>query len=471
MIGTGYVGLVTGACFAEKGNRVYCVDVDQERIADLNRGVIPIYEPGLDELVRSDVKENSLSFTMDLKEAISNSTVLFICVGTPQDKDGSCDLKYVLKVADSIGEILNELNDNRYRVIVDKSTVPVGTADKVTRAIKKRFIGRFDVVSNPEFLKEGAALDDFRKPDRIVIGSQSEEACKIMRELYAPFGRTKDKIIEMNIRSAELTKYAANCMLATRISFSNQMANLCEKVGAKYDDVRHGIGSDTRIGPKFLFAGIGYGGSCFPKDVKALINTADEYGVEMTVIKSVDHANDKQKTVLMPRILDHFNGDLAGKKIAVWGLAFKPNTDDMREAPSIFMIRELLKMGARIITYDPEGTEETRKIFGEEIRYAESKYDAIKSADALLLITQWDEFYNPDFNELRQRMNDPVIFDGRNIYSAARMKELGFTYYSIGNNAESERIQSQADPRDQIPNPARLHEEDMTLGVTSPPDL
>ncbi|MBU0755051.1 MAG: UDP-glucose/GDP-mannose dehydrogenase family protein, partial [Planctomycetes bacterium] len=374
IIGTGYVGLVTGACLAEKGNKVHCVDVLEERIENLNKGIIPIYEPGLEELIKSDVKERSLWFTTDLKEAISDSTVLFICVGTPQNKDGSCDLKYVLQAADSIGGLLNELDDGRYRVIVDKSTVPVGTADKVVRAIKKHFDGDFDVVSNPEFLKEGAALDDFRKPDRIVLGSKSEKARDIMRELYAPFGRTKEKIIEMNVRSAELTKYAANCMLATRISFSNEMANLCEKVGAKYDDVRRGIGSDSRIGPKFLFAGIGYGGSCFPKDVKALINTAAEHEVDMSIIRAADRSNDEQKTVMMPKILRHFEDNIEGKYFGIWGLAFKPNTDDMREAPSIFMIRELRKRGAKIVAYDPESAQEAQKIFGDEIRYTESKY-------------------------------------------------------------------------------------------------
>lgn len=433
MIGTGYVGLVSGACFAEKGNNVYCVDIDEKKIDNLNKGIIPIYEPGLEELIQHDVKEDSITFTTDLKDALSNSEIIFISVGTPQDEDGSCDLKHVLGVADSIGKTFHEIDDGKYRVVVDKSTVPVGTADKVRAKIKENYKGDFDVISNPEFLKEGAALEDFRKPDRIVIGCDNDRSMEYMKQLYAPFGRTKDKIIQMGVRSAELTKYAANSMLATRISFSNEIANLCSKVGAKYDDVRIGMGSDSRIGQHFLFASMGYGGSCFPKDVRALINTGKEYGVNMDLIKTVDEVNERQKLIMIPKIKHHFDHELEGKTFGIWGLAFKPNTDDMREASSIRIINELLSHGASIKAYDPESMHEAKKIIDGHVNYVDSKYDAVSDVDGLVLITQWDEFSNPDFAEVSKRMNEKVIFDGRNIYNQKLLNELGFNYYSIGN--------------------------------------
>ncbi len=427
VIGTGYVGLVDGACFAETGNDVICVDVVKEKIDKLNNGIIPIFEPGLDLLVKKNREKGRLTFTTDVKTAVENSEICFISVGTPPGEDGSADLQYVLAAARSIGE-----NMNGYKVIVDKSTVPVGTADKVAAEIKKVTSQEFDVVSNPEFLKEGAAINDFMKPERIVIGSETERAFAVMEELYAPFVRTGAPLIKMNTRSAEITKYAANAMLATKISFMNDMANLCELVGADIEMVRKGIGSDSRIGAKFLFPGIGYGGSCFPKDVKAIIKTAAENGYSLEVLKAVEKVNDQQKTVITKKIKKHFNNELAGKTFAVWGLSFKPQTDDMREAPSIVVINELLSAGAQVKAADPEAMKEAAKIFGDKITYHENNYEALNGADGLLILTEWNEFREPDFKKIKTLLKNPLIFDGRNIYNKKKLEEAGFTYYCIG---------------------------------------
>ncbi len=427
VIGSGYVGLVAGTCFADSGNDVVCVDIDERKIKALRNGEIPIYEPGLEELVLKNVKEKRLTFTTSLPDAVGSAHVVFIAVGTPEGESGDADLQYVLAAAKEIGKSLKQ-----YTVIVDKSTVPVGTADQVRSAIAANTKHEFDVVSNPEFLKEGAALDDFLKPDRVVIGCNSERARKIMGDLYAPFVRTENPIIYMDTRSAELTKYAANAMLATRISFMNDIAAICEKVGADVDMVRKGMGSDKRIGYPFLFPGVGYGGSCFPKDVKALMATARDNGIEFDLLRAVERTNERQKKSLIEKAKKHFGGDLAGKSFGVWGLAFKPKTDDMREAPSIVLIEALLGKGAKVAAHDPVATHVAKRLFQDRITYAETPYDALKNIDALFLVTEWNDFRNADFERIKSLMKTPVIFDGRNVLDPSRMREAGFTYYGVG---------------------------------------
>jgi UDPglucose 6-dehydrogenase len=427
IIGTGYVGLVAGTCFADSGNDVVCVDIDERKIHMLQAGEVPIYEPGLEELIRKNAREKRLSFSTDLAAAVGPSQVVFIAVGTPEGESGDADLQYVLAAAEQIGRAMRQ-----YTVVVDKSTVPVGTADKVREAISKVTKVEFDVVSNPEFLKEGAALDDFLKPDRVVIGADSERSRKVMGELYAPFVRTENPIFYMDTRSAEMTKYAANAMLATRISFMNDMAALCEKVGADVDFVRKGLGADRRIGYPFLFPGVGYGGSCFPKDVKALVAIGREYGLELDLLRAVERTNERQKKLLVNKAVKHFGGSVAGRTFGVWGLAFKPKTDDMREAPSLEVIEGLLGKGAKVVAHDPVAERSARRYFGDRIRYAELPYDAVEGVDALFIVTEWNEFRHPDFERMKSLMKTPVIFDGRNIYDPVRMRELGFTYLGIG---------------------------------------
>ena len=427
VIGTGYVGLVAGTCFAESGNDVTCVDIDEKKIDALKQGVVPIYEPGLQELIRRNLTERRLWFTTDLVAAVRASDICFIAVGTPEAADGSADLRAVLAVAAAIGEAMNG-----YRVIVCKSTVPVGTADKVRAAVATKTADEFDVISNPEFLKEGAAVDDFMKPDRVVIGGDSPRAIEIMKTLYAPFVRTENPILVMDNRSAEMTKYAANAFLATKISFVNEIANLCEQVGADVADVRRGMGSDRRINHHFLFPGVGYGGSCFPKDVQAIIRTARDAGLEFPLLNAVEAVNERQKQLLVGKVVRRFGESLAGRRFALWGLAFKPRTDDMREAPSIVIIEELLKRGARIEAHDPEALSEARKFFGDRINYHRVNYDALEGADALLIVTDWNEFRRPDFSRMKTLLKTPVIFDGRNLYEQAVMRAQGFTYYPIG---------------------------------------
>ena len=431
VIGTGYVGLVVGACFAEMGNFVICVDNDEEKLKKLKNGIVPIYEPGLEDLIKFNVGEKRLSFSSNLENAVKNSLVCFIAVGTPQGENGSADMKYVYTVAEQIGKALNG-----YKVIVDKSTVPVGTAEKVAEIIKnnakEEFKNEFDVVSNPEFLKQGAAVEDSLKPDRIVIGSNSERATKIMYELYSPYLRTGNPVITMDVKSAEMTKYAANSFLAVKISYINEIANICEKVGANVDMVRLGMAADRRIGSQFLFPGLGYGGSCFPKDVKALLNTAKENECEYDILKSADSVNFKQREVFIKKIEQYYNNNIKGKTFAVWGLAFKPNTNDMREAPAITIINHLLDKGAKINAYDPKAMESAKMIFGDKIIYANSSYDALKDADALILITEWNEFRRPDFNRVRDILHDKVIFDGRNIYDRNILESRGLKYIRIG---------------------------------------
>jgi UDPglucose 6-dehydrogenase len=427
IIGSGYVGLVAGTCFADSGNDVVCVDIDRAKIEGLERGVLPIYEPGLEELVKRNVKEGRLTFSTDLKASVAKSEVVFIAVGTPEGETGEADLKYVLTAARQIGEALT-----RYTVIVDKSTVPVGTAEKVREEVRKAASQEFDVVSNPEFLKEGAAIDDFLKPDRVVIGADTERARKIMGELYAPFVRTENPIVFMDTKSAEMTKYAANAMLAVRISFMNDVAALCERVGADVDMIRKGIGADRRIGYPFLFPGVGYGGSCFPKDVKALITTAREQGIEFDMLRAVERTNERQKKLLVQKAVKHFGPDLTGITFAVWGLAFKPRTDDMREAPAIEVIEGLIGKGAKVQAHDPVATHTAKRVFGTRIVYAENPYSALEGADALVVVTEWNEFRHPDFDRIKAQLKKPVIFDGRNIYDPKAMAEKGFTYYAVG---------------------------------------
>ena len=426
VIGTGYVGLVAGACLADMGNNVICVDNNEAKIEALRNGIIPIYEPGLEELVKSNMQEKRLEFSVSLADAVKRSDVCFIAVGTPQDEDGSCDLQYVLNVAKEIALAMNS-----YKVIVDKSTVPVGTAEKVTEIIKQHTDCDFDVVSNPEFLKQGNAVDDFLYPDRVVIGSDSERATLVMQEIYAPFFRTGNRVIVMDVKSAEMTKYASNSFLAAKISFMNEIANLCEKVGADAEMVRVGMSTDSRIGNKFLFPGLGYGGSCFPKDVKALINIGKEHGCEMSLIKAANEINQKQRLLFADKIKNYFSG-VKGLKIAVWGLAFKPKTDDMREAPSITIIEELLKEGAEIVAFDPKAMNSAKKHFADRIKYADNSYGALDGADCLLLLTEWNEFRRPDFERMHSLMKNPVIFDGRNQYNPKRLQESGFKYFHIG---------------------------------------
>ena len=435
VIGTGYVGLVTGTCFSAMGNNVSCIDIDTKKIEDLKKGKIPIYEPGLEQMVKKNFDKKTLHFSTKLNDGLEKAKVVFIAVGTPMGDDGSADLQYVLSVAKQLGkEMINPL------VVVDKSTVPVGTGDKVKAVIQKELDKRdvdieFHVVSNPEFLKEGAAIEDFMKPDRIVIGADSEKGFDIMKDLYAPFTHNHDRIITMDIRSAEMTKYVANAMLATKISFMNEVANICELVGADVNQVRIGIGSDTRIGYSFIYPGSGYGGSCFPKDVKALKKIAEDKGYKAKLITSVEDVNDRQKLVIADKVVKHFGEDLNGKIFALWGLAFKPGTDDMREAPAIYIVKELARRGAKIQAYDPKAMDEAQYFYlkdVKEITYFNSKYETLQNADAMILLTEWKEFRSPDFEELKQQLKTPVIFDGRNQYSTLNLKEKGFDYYQIG---------------------------------------
>lgn len=427
VIGTGYVGLVAGACLADMGNNVICVDNNEDKLKKLENGIIPIYEPGLEELVKSNVSENRLRFTSNIDNAVKESEVCFIAVGTPQGEDGSADLQYVLGVAKEIAKAMNG-----YKVIVDKSTVPVGTAKQVTELIKQYTKYDFDVVSNPEFLKQGNAVDDFLSPDRVVIGSNSEKATAIMQEIYAPFFRTGNRVIVMDVESAEMTKYASNSFLATKISFMNEIAQLCEKVGANAEMVRVGMSTDSRIGNKFLFPGLGYGGSCFPKDVKALIKTGVDNGVDMNIIKSADETNKLQRKLFIDKIVSRFGENLSDKTFAVWGLAFKPKTDDMREAPAITIINELLNKGAKIQAYDPKAMESAKYHFQNRIIYSKTSYEALKNADALLLLTEWNEFRRPDMDKIKELLKTPVIFDGRNQYNVERITQRGFEYICIG---------------------------------------
>ena len=427
VVGTGYVGLVSGTCFAESGNEVICVDIDRDRVKQLKSGKVPIYEPGLEELVRRNLKEKRISFTTDLASAISQSMVSFVAVGTPMGATGAADLSGVLGAAEAIARAVTG-----YHIIAIKSTVPVGTNDKVRELVERTGAHRIDVCSVPEFLKEGSAIEDFMRPDRVVIGSTSEQATTILREVHAPFLRTDNPLLVMHPRSAELTKYASNAMLAIRISFINQMANLCEAVGAEINDVRRGMGSDRRIGTQFLFPGVGYGGSCFPKDVQALIHSAADQKLDFSLLKATDAVNDNQKRLLVDRIKLHFDGELSGRTFAIWGLAFKPRTDDMREAPALVVIEELLAAGARIQAHDPEALASARRIFGDRISYYETNYDALAGADALVILTEWNEFRHPNFHRIKAAMKQPTIFDGRNLYDPALMRALDFRYYSIG---------------------------------------
>lgn len=429
VVGTGYVGLVTGTCFAETGNQVVCIDIDANKVEKMRNGMVPIYEPELDTLFHRNVKANRLSFTTSLEEGISDAEIIFLALPTPPGEDGSADLSYILGVADQLGKIMKE-----YKVIVDKSTVPVGTAEKVHQAIAKNATVEFAVVSNPEFLREGFAVSDFLKPDRVVIGTSDERAKKVMETLYKPFVRQGNPIYFMDEKSAELTKYAANSFLATKITFMNEIANFCELVGADVDKVRIGIGSDSRIGKRFLFPGIGYGGSCFPKDVQALVKSGKEKHFDFEILDAVMRVNEKQKTVLFPKINNFFRGDLTGKKIAIWGLAFKPDTDDIREAPALYMIDELTNAGALVVAYDPEAMENVKRLVGDKISYAENEYEVLENADALLICTEWGIFRNPDFNKMKNLMKDHVIFDGRNLYEMDEMTMRGFYYASIGRN-------------------------------------
>lgn len=430
VIGTGYVGLVSGTCFAETGNQVICVDIDENKVNRLRNGEVPIYEPQLDVLFERNVRQGRLSFTTSLKEAVDQTDIIFLALPTPPGEDGSADLSYILGVAEQLGEIITE-----YKVVVDKSTVPVGTAEKVTAAIAKNAKVDFDVVSNPEFLREGFAVEDFLKPDRVVIGASSDKAQKKMEELYKPFVRQGNPIFFMDEKSAELTKYAANSFLATKISFMNEIANICELVGADVDKVRIGIGSDTRIGRRFLFPGIGYGGSCFPKDVQALIRSSNEVGYDFKILDAVEEVNASQKTIIVPKIKNYFGNDLKGKKIALWGLAFKPDTDDIREAPARYIIEELTALGAEIHAFDPEAMDNIKAIYGDKISYGENAYEVLQDADALLIATEWGVFRNPDFTKIEEALKEKVIFDGRNLYDLDKMTEKGFRYFSIGRKA------------------------------------
>ncbi|WP_299714657.1 UDP-glucose/GDP-mannose dehydrogenase family protein [uncultured Tenacibaculum sp.] len=435
VIGTGYVGLVSGTCFSEMGNKVTCVDIDQNKIDKLHQGIIPIYEPGLEKMVLKNVKKGNLFFTTQLEKSLNTSEIVFIAVGTPMGEDGSADLQYVLAVAKEIGQKME-----RSLIVVDKSTVPVGTADKVKETIQVELNVRgldlkFDVVSNPEFLKEGDAINDFMKPDRVVIGASTDIAFKKMKELYSPFFRSHDRYITMDVRSAEMTKYAANAMLATKISFMNEIANICEKVDADVDNVRLGIGSDSRIGYSFIYPGCGYGGSCFPKDVKALKKIAEEHNYKAQLIESVEEVNNRQKFVISQKIIKRFGEDLKGITFALWGLSFKPGTDDMREAPSIYVINELVKRGAKIKAYDPKAIDEAKHFYLKEINdiaYFESKYEVLKDSDALILLTEWKEFRSPDFDEIKNQLKQPIIFDGRNQYIAYNLQQKGIEYHRIG---------------------------------------
>ncbi|MFY0688025.1 MAG: UDP-glucose/GDP-mannose dehydrogenase family protein [Cyclobacteriaceae bacterium] len=427
VVGTGYVGLVTGTCFAETGNHVTCVDIDEAKVKKLQGGTVTIYEPGLEPLFERNIRQHRLDFTTNLAEGIKGAEIIFLALPTPPGEDGSADLQYVLKVAQDLGPLLE-----KYTVIVDKSTVPVGTAEKVHAKIAENATVDFDVVSNPEFLREGVAVDDFMKPDRVVVGAESEKAKALMTTLYGPYVRQGNPVIFMDVRSAELTKYAANSFLATKITFMNEIANMCELLGADVDAVRKGVGTDDRIGKRFLFAGIGYGGSCFPKDVQALAKSASEAEYDFKILKSVMEINEIQKGKLIDPLLKYFNGDIKGKTIAVWGLAFKPYTDDIREAPALENIKKLLELGANVKTYDPEAMENVKAIFGDDVYFAEDEYDAAQGADALMIMTEWPVFRTPEFDKISEGMNNNVIFDGRNLYELDQMISLGFEYYSIG---------------------------------------
>lgn len=435
IIGSGYVGLVTGTCFAEMGNDVVCVDIDQDKIERLHNGKLPIYEPGLEVFFERSLREGRLHFTTSLEEAVAASSIIFLALPTPSDGDGSADLSYVLRAAGDIGDLLARNHTDRYTVLVDKSTVPVGTAARVASVLTGKGLEQgvnFDVVSNPEFLREGVAVDDFMKPERVVIGTENEKSAEIMTALYEPFVRQGNPILIMDVRSAEMTKYAANAFLATKISFMNEIANLSERIGANVDKVRIGIGLDSRIGKQFLYPGIGFGGSCFPKDVRALVHTAEENEYDFGILRAVLDVNDRQRGILAERIRAHFGGDLSGRKLAVWGLAFKANTDDVREAPSHVIIRSLVEAGADLAAYDPEAVETTRAVLGETITYASDAYAALEDAEALVICTEWNEFRRPDYDRMRENLAQPVVFDGRNLYEPKRMAELGFEYHSIG---------------------------------------
>lgn len=427
VVGTGYVGLVTGTCFAETGNHVVCVDIDAEKVERMRNGEVPIYEPHLDVLFERNVNAGRLKFTTDLEEVVEDAEIIFLALPTPPGEDGSADLSYVLGVAEHLGRIIKD-----YKVIVDKSTVPVGTAEKVRAAVAEHANVPFDIVSNPEFLREGFAVDDFLKPDRVVVGVSSERARKVMEELYKPFVRQGNPLIFMDEKSAELTKYAANAFLATKITFMNEIANFCEQVGADVDKVRIGVGTDTRIGKRFLFPGIGYGGSCFPKDVQALAKSGKEIGYDFGILDAVMKINNDQKTVLFPAIKDYFRGNLKGVKVALWGLAFKPETDDIREAPALYMIEKLINEGAEVVAFDPEAMGNVEKLLGHRIKYAKDEYEALDNADCLLICTEWSIFRNPDFAQVEDHLNNKVIFDGRNLYDLEKMRDLGFYYKSIG---------------------------------------
>ena len=427
VVGTGYVGLVTGACFAGSGNNVICVDIDESKVESLKNGVIPFFEPGLEDVVKTNIDEGRLSFTTDAKSAIENSSIIFIAVGTPQSENGAADITYVLNVAKTIGEHINN-----YKIVVTKSTVPVGTTEKVRDTIKSNSDIEFDVASNPEFLKEGAAVEDFLKPERVVIGIENLKAGEILKELYSPFMRSQDRAIIVSIRSSELSKYASNAMLATRISFMNEVAKLCELVGADVSDVRSVMGSDKRIGRHYLYPGLGYGGSCFPKDVKALVNTAKENNYDLKICSSVDEVNNAQRIYFFDKISNYFNGEIKGKRIGIWGLSFKPNTDDIREAPSLFLIEKLLEKGVVIAVHDPSSMHHVKEIYGERIEYSKTNYDACNEKDALIICTEWSEYSQPDFNYISSIMNSNVIFDGRNLYNRAMLEKLGFKYFAIG---------------------------------------
>jgi UDPglucose 6-dehydrogenase len=431
VVGTGYVGLVAGTCFADVGNEVICVDIDKDKIDTLNLGEIPIYEPGLEEMVVRNAKEDRLFFTTDLKYAVEQAEIIFIAVGTPPDEDGSADLKYVLAVAQDIGKYMNG-----FKIVVNKSTVPVGTTETVTAEIKKYTNQKFAVISNPEFLKEGAAIDDFLRPDRVVIGTSNEEAAEIIKNLYAPFVRSGKPILIMDERSAELTKYAANSLLATKISFMNEMANLCDLLGADIEMVRKGIGTDSRIGPHFIYPGTGYGGSCFPKDVNAIIKIAKAHGFDLKIVKAVEEVNQRQKTILLNKMKSYYRNNLEGRTFAMWGLAFKPKTDDMREAPAVDMINGLVAKGARVRAHDPEALKEAARIFkdrlNKDVFLFPKRYDALEGADALIIMTEWNAFREPDFHLIKETLKHPVIFDGRNLYNPARMHKMNFDYFGIG---------------------------------------
>ncbi|HEX2608820.1 MAG TPA: UDP-glucose/GDP-mannose dehydrogenase family protein [Flavisolibacter sp.] len=427
VVGTGYVGLVTGTCLAETGNHVCCVDIDERKVNKLRNGQITIYEPGLEKLFERNLKEERLSFTTDLKEGLEEAEIVFLALPTPPGEDGSADLQYVLSVSEHIGKILTD-----YKIIIDKSTVPVGTAEKVHAAIAKNYKGEFDVVSNPEFLREGVAVEDFMKPDRIVIGTTSERAKALLTELYGPYVRQGNPIVFMDERSAELTKYAANAFLATKISFMNEIAQMCERLGADVDMVRKGIGSDERIGKRFLFPGIGYGGSCFPKDVKALVHSAKEVSYEFKILNAVTDVNERQKRHLVSKINRYYNNDLNGKHFAIWGLAFKPNTDDIREAPALEIIDALIDAGATVSAFDPEGMTNVKGVIGDKVSYTETQYECLENADALIIATEWNEFRTPDFDKIVSLLKDPVIFDGRNVFDVQTMEKKGFHYESIG---------------------------------------